>query len=191
MLAVVWIVLAILIAHLLVPAPYAWTQDTISALAAQGYAQAWIMRLGFIGFGALVSIGAIRRVAANPRRYWPEIGILLYGLAVLLSGVFSTAPFQPSLDYSEPEARLHSIMATFAGITVSLAMLCCAMLEARRAPRIVHLSALALTLLLSMLLGSVPQVTGIAQRLLYLVGFGWLIYLESITPLGLSRSANE
>jgi len=178
--AVVWILAAIIIAHLLVPAPYTWTQNTISALAAQGYEQAWIMCLGFIGFGALISIGATRRAVANPRRNWPEIGILLYGLAVLLTGVFSTAPFQPGVDYSQSEARLHSILATSAGITISLAMLLCGLLEQRRAPRIVHLSALALTLLLSSLFGAFPAVAGITQRSLYIVGFGWLVYLDTI-----------
>jgi hypothetical protein len=48
------IVVMILIAHLLAPAPNDWTQDLISELASQGYALVWIMSLGFIGFGILV-----------------------------------------------------------------------------------------------------------------------------------------
>jgi len=179
-LAVAWILVAIVVAHLLVPAPYDWTQNSISELAAQGYGRAWIMRLGFIGFGALISFGAVRRVAVNPRRNWPEIGVLIYGLAILLSGVFSTAPFQPGVGYSRSEENLHSLMATGAGIGLSLAMLCCGLLEQRRTPRIIHLAALALTLLLSSLFGAFPAVAGITQRALYIVGFGWLIYLDTI-----------
>jgi hypothetical membrane protein len=185
-LAVAWILVVILIAHLLVPPPYQWTQNTISELAAQGYSLAWIMRLGFTGFGALASLGAIHRLAANPRHNWPEVGILLYALAILLSGVFSTTPFQAGVDYSETEAGLHSIMATSAGIAISLAMLLCGLLEQRRTPRIVHLSALTLTLLLSSLFGAFPAKAGIIQRGLYIVGFGWLVYLEEEThsPVG-------
>jgi len=190
-LAVAWILIAIIIAHLLVPAPYAWTQDTISELAAQGYGRAWIMRLGFIGFGALVCFGALRRVVADPKRKWPEIGILLYGLAILLAGVFSTEPFQAGVDYSQSEARLHSLAATIAGIALSLAMLFSGLLEQRRAPRIVHLAALALTLLLSSLFGAFPAVAGITQRALYLVGFGWLVYLENILDQSTNPEQNE
>jgi hypothetical membrane protein len=43
------------------PQAYNWQQHSISQLGAQGYADAWIMRLGFIGFGAPAS-----RLVATP-----------------------------------------------------------------------------------------------------------------------------
>ena len=52
--AVAFIVVAIVVAHLLAPASYSWHDNTISQLAAQGYERVWIMRVGFPGFGALI-----------------------------------------------------------------------------------------------------------------------------------------
>ncbi len=58
--AVAYFLSLLILAHLAAPEAYRWQVHTISQLAAQAYANAWIMRVGFIGFGVL----AIRLVAA-------------------------------------------------------------------------------------------------------------------------------
>jgi hypothetical protein len=63
--------------------------------------------------------------------------------------------------------------------------------EQRRTLRMIHLSALALTLRLSSLFNAFPAVAGISQRALYIVGFGWLVYLEKIADSGNNRSNHE
>lgn len=176
--AVALILLAILLAQLVVPAPYEWTRNTISELAAQGYDKSWIMRLGFICFGALVLSGGAWKVVRNPRRNWPHGAISLYGLAILLSGIFSTSPFAVGTLYSEAEANLHSTMAVLAGIAISAAMLSCAIVDAPVKRKIMHLAALLLVLTLSALFGESGARAGIVQRALYVVGFAWLVYVE-------------
>ena len=176
--AVAFIACVISAAHAVAVAPYSWRDNTISELASQGYSRAWIMRAGFIGFGALVIAGAVLR-AEPPQPWWyREIPLLLYGLGLLLSGVFSAAPFAPGVGYSEGEARLHSASATAAGVGISLAMLLYMLSEGAVRARAAHLAALVLTVVLSALFGMSKVGAGVVQRCLYAVGFAWLVYIE-------------
>lgn len=47
--AIAYIVIFILIAHIVVGVQYVWYRHTISQLAGQGYANAWLMRAGCTG----------------------------------------------------------------------------------------------------------------------------------------------
>jgi len=191
---VVYIAPLIVLAHLLAPEAYSWQRHSISQLAAQGYVLAWIMRAGFIGFGLLMLIiGLSRMRGGNVRVHAPgasiapgawrkqlrELPILLYGLAILLSGLFSAEPFVAGAAYSPAEAELHGLFATTAGLALSAAMLLYALSDAPAGRRVIHVIALALTFVLSFafLVVASPAVTGITQRLLWVVGFAWLLYL--------------
>jgi hypothetical membrane protein len=175
--AVLYILLLLIAAHIAAPETYHWQQHTISQLGAQAYSNAWIMRLGFIGFGALVQIAGVTRMRLTPRLWYRELPIMLYGLAILLAGIFSTEPFVEGVPYSLQEARLHSLFATTAGVMLTLATLLYALTDAPRSRRIVHWIALALITLVSFLFGSLPAIGGMLQRLLWAVGFSWLVYL--------------
>ena len=177
--AVIFIFIIIIIAHLVVDAPYSWTENTISELASQAYKYAWIMRLGFIGFGSLVTIGATQRIRSKRFLWYREMPLVVYGLGVLLSGIFSTHPFMPGVEYSEPESRLHSILATLAGVSISLGMLFYMLTEQSPRRKVVHLAAFVLTITFSIFFGMSTAGAGIGQRCLYLVGFAWLIYIET------------
>lgn len=52
--AVGFFVIIIILAHSLAPIEYDWKKNTISTRGAQQYKNAWIMRVGFIGFGLLL-----------------------------------------------------------------------------------------------------------------------------------------
>ena len=175
--AVAYILLLLIAAHLAAPEAYHWQQHTISQLAAQAYADAWIMRLGFIGFGVLVQIAGVARMRLTPRLWYRELPIMLYGLAILLAGIFSTEPFIEGVPFSAGEARLHSLFATSAGVMLTLATLLYALTDAPASRRTVHWIALALITLISFLFGSLPAIGGLLQRLLWAVGFAWLAYL--------------
>lgn len=176
--AVAYIVIVIVLAHLVAPDTYVWTRHTISELAAQGYARAWIMRLGFWGFGALVVLGGVR-AARKAGRHWPrEIALAAYGAGIFLAGVFSTAPFVAGLLYDAGQARLHSLFATAAGVSISLAMVLYALTDKPAERRVYHALAAVLTLGLSALFGVWTAGAGIVQRLLWAVGFLWLILVD-------------
>jgi hypothetical membrane protein len=177
--AVTFIVFVILAAHIAAVAPYSWRDNTISELASQGYEQAWIMRAGFIGFGALVIIGAMQRTRSRRPLWYREIPLVLYGLAILLSGIFSTKPFMPDVGYSGLESHLHSIMATHAGVGISLGILLYMLSDNSARGKIVHMVTLVLIVVLSALFGMSTAGAGVVQRFLYAVGFAWLIYIET------------
>lgn len=177
--AVAFIVVVILVAHAAAPPSYSWREHEISQLGAQGYEQAWIMRGGFIGFGALVVAGALQRASARRSLWVREAPLALYGLGILLAGFFSAKPFVAGVDYSEMEAGVHSIVATAAGVGISVGVLAYMLSDSPPRRRIVHLAALVLIVGLSALFGMLAGGTGIAQRCLYIVGFAWLIYIDT------------
>ena len=176
--AVAFMVVVLLVAHVAAIAPYSWRDNTISELGSQGYARAWIMRAGFLGFGSLVLVGAIQRVRAQRRWWYREAPLVLYGAGIMLSGIFSTKPFLAGLDYSALEAGLHSLMAILAGVGISLGVLLYMLSENSLRRKIVHLAALVLIVALSALFGMSTTGAGVVQRCLYLVGFAWLIFIE-------------
>lgn len=188
--AVAYIVIFLILAHLAAPEAYRWQVHTISQLAAQAYTHAWIMRLGFIGFGVLVQIAGVTRIRLRPRVWYRELPIMLYGLAILLAGIFLTEPFVEGAPFSAGEARLHSLFATAAGVALTIATLLYALTDAPASRRAVHWIALALITLVSFLFGALPAIGGVLQRLLWVVGFAWLVYLGTgETQAGSVRSA--
>ena len=180
--AVAWILVFLLAAHLAVVDSYAWYLDSISQLAAQAYSRAWIMRTGFIGFGLLVQVAGTSRMRSAGSKWYREIPIVLYGLCILLSGIFSAEPFLEGVPYSTPEARLHGIFATAAGIALVAATLVYALTDEPASRQRVHWSALLAITGISLLFGSLPAVAGATQRLLWAAGFAWLLYLGTGRP---------
>jgi len=117
----------IVVAHLLVPAPYDWTQTRSAswqrkAMTSLDHASG-LYRLRCSGL-----LWAVRRVAVNPRRNWPEIGVLIYGLAILLSGVFRLRLSSRSGLLPIEETCTRSWLPA-PELGSSLAMLCCGLLN--------------------------------------------------------------
>ena len=71
--AVAYIAVFLVAAHLAAPDVYNWQQHSISRLAVQAYPDAWIMRLGFIGFGVLVQIAGVGRMRAAGKTLKPNV----------------------------------------------------------------------------------------------------------------------
>ena len=182
-LSVVFIVLVILTAHIFVPEPYNWMHNTISELASQGYRNKWIMQVGFIGFGILLSIGVFQNIRLEENYRFRQILLVIYAVGILLAGIFCTRPFVDGIPYSEVEARLHSIFASIAGFALSAAMLLYFLTDHSRR-RILHAISLVLVLGLSISFGLASSYAGIVQRILYLVGFIWLVFIYN-SPISL------
>lgn len=82
----------IIIAHYFATNPYNWKANTISELAAQNYPYRWIMKIGFILFGGTLAVGIIHKLMNGNGILLTELPILIYGLAILVSGLYSTNP---------------------------------------------------------------------------------------------------
>ena len=190
--AVVYFIAVIVLAHFFVPPMYAWTQNTVSDLASQGHTYKWIMQTGFTGFGLLLTWGVIFHFNKNNRAYF-LLFVVVYGLSILMSGIFCTAPVDPSMTYSMSEAKLHSMFATIAGIAMSLGILWQFAVSSNHRQRWTRFAFFILVIGISGLFGLAENHLlmidkGIVQRILYLVGLAWLVYEEQILITGRETS---
>jgi hypothetical membrane protein len=182
--AVAYFVAVILIAHFFSQPNYDWTQNTISDLGAQGHVYNWIMRTGFVGFGLILTFGVARYFWQPVTRQYFLPFVAGYGLSVLATGIFCTAPIEPSLPYLAREASLHSFFATLAGISMTLGLLLQVMRPANSRQRWTRLLFLLLVVGFSALFGMAENNIlalgkGIVQRTLYLSGLAWLVMRSS------------
>ena len=178
--AIAYIVIFIIAAHIVVGEQYSWYQHSISQLAGQAYPNAWIMQAGFIGFGVLIQVASIGRMRVTGRHWYRELPIMLYGLSILSSGIFAAPPFIEGIPYSAREAELHTVFATAAGV-ITVAILLYMLTEPANSRKVVHAIALLLTISVSALFFVLPVGSGAVQRLLWIIGFSWLVYLGSGT----------
>ena len=190
--AVVYFIAVIVLAHFFVPPMYDWTQNTVSDLASQGHTYKWIMQTGFTGFGLLLTWGVIFHFNKNNRAYF-LLFVAVYGLSILMSGIFCTAPVDPSMTYSVSEAKLHSMFATIAGIAMSLGILWQFAVSSNHRQRWTRFAFFILVIGISGLFGLAENHLlmidkGIVQRILYLVGLVWLVYEEQILITGRETS---
>ncbi len=182
LLAVLYFIAVIVLAHFFVPPIYDWTQNTISDLASQGHAYKWIMQAGFIGFGSFLAVSSAYYFWQDKKRIflWLVAG---YGVSILITGFFCAAATDPAVEYSLQEASIHSLFATVAGICMSLGIVWQVVTSSTRRERWTRILFLVLVMGVSVLFGLVENHVleiskGIVQRALYLAGLAWLIYEE-------------
>ena len=176
--AVVFVLLALFIAHIIAPTSYDWTQHTISQLAAQGYELSWVMNAGFIGFGTLVLAGATKRLDHDPRWKWTEGPLVVCGAMFVLSSIFHTRPFIEGFPYSERDALIHGAMSTFARFAIVVSMLAYTIFEMHRIRKVVYLVSCLLVIGLNVMLETSQFSAGVVQRLLCGIVLVWFIFID-------------
>jgi Protein of unknown function (DUF998) len=163
-------VLAIVVAHIFSTNNYDWAKNTISDLGAQGYDRKIIMQFGFLAFGLVLSVG----ILANGLT-WRTAPILIYALCVGLTGIFCTKPFLNIDNYSASQAAIHSALAQLAGAAFTLGIFLQLFYTTDKSEKWIHFFFFILVIGFSASFGLVKNYQGIAQRLLYLTSFIWLI----------------
>lgn len=179
--AVCWISIIIIIAHLFTPATYSWKENTISELAAQKYKNRWVMQVGFIGFGILVLAGYLINFQMTILNWYTSLPIMIYAASISASGIFCTKPFiEEEVDFSNRQFRIHSLFAQMAGIAFTVAILIYFIISWITWVWIIHLIALVFVIGMSMSFGNVKKGKGIVQRILWSGSFLWLLFLYLI-----------
>lgn len=178
--AVLFFVVFIIISQLFTPASYSWTQNTVSELASQNYNNAWIMSIGLVGYGIILSLGIILRLIKTREFVFPDALVVFYGACISLAGIFATAPFNGSSDYSIKEAALHSNFATAAGLSISAAMISYFFADTTLKRKLAHLMFAFFVVGLSALFGLSKNGTvaigkGLVQRSMYFFGLSWIV----------------
>lgn len=164
------LVLAIVVAHIFSSNNYDWTKNTISDLGSQGYDKKLIIQFGFLAFGLTLSAG----ILANDL-IWRTTPILIYGLCVGLTSIFCTKPFFPQDNYSVTQASIHSASAQIAGASFTFGIVLQLFYSTAKSEKWIHFVFFILVVGLSASFGLLKNYQGIAQRLLYLISFIWLI----------------
>lgn len=163
-------VLFIFVAHIFSTHNYDWTKNTISDLGSQGYDRKIIMQFGFLIFGLTLMAG----ISLNGIT-WRTTPILIYGLLVGLTGIFCTKPFFGLGNYSETQTAIHSALAQLAGVSFTIGILVQLFYTEDKIEKWIHFAFFILVIGLSASFGLLKNYQGIAQRLLYLTSFIWLI----------------
>lgn len=168
--SIIVFVFFIVVAHVFATDNYNFTKNTISDLGAQAYSRKWIMQIGFLTFGMTLATGVFMNGFS-----FRTLPILIYALCVALTGVFCTKPFFQYSSFSETESTLHAVFAQIAGVTFSIGILTQIFFETDKSVKTTHFLFFLLVIGLSISFGLLKNYQGIAQRLLYLISFIWLI----------------
>jgi hypothetical protein len=159
---------------------YTFKKNTVSELAAQNYNKRRIMQAGFIGFGITLTVGIVLKLIAGQVNLLESVPLIVYALSVATSGIYCTQPFLEGVQYSQTEARIHSILAQTAGFSFCIAILICWLESSIVQYKMLHGMAFIFVMLCSMLFGLVPKYRGAFQRIMYLGSFLWIMFAWSL-----------
>lgn len=179
MIAVIFFVSIIIIAHIISPPDYNWKVNTISEFGSQHYPLKWIMQIGFIGFGLILSYGFIIEMIQNRQLDLKYLTLVLYALSILITGFFCTKPFRPVGTYNILESNIHSLFAQIAGLSLTISVLLHFISAQAIGLKTIHFVYFLFIMLTSMAFGLSPAYQGVIQRLLYLGSFTWIVFFSA------------
>ena len=167
-------ILFLIVAEILAPKEYSFSKHAISILGAQGYDRKIIMQLGFISFGVILATATILNGLS-----WRSTPILIYALSMTLIGIFCQKPFfnPEGVPYSETQSTLHSLISKLAAISFGIGVLIQLLFSTGSKLKLIQLAFLILLIIIggSLASGLLKSNQGLAQRLLFLISFTWLI----------------
>ncbi len=147
---------------------YSAVGNLISELAAQNTRNNFVMVVGFLALGLCIVADGFRR------RERGAIPIIAFGLFMALAGLFGHKPIDATASYSEFAHKAHSILASLAGVSITLALIWQALRVPTPGTRVVTLSVAVLCVALPLAMLQFPAYQGLIQRFMYLFVFAWL-----------------
>ncbi|NLW12236.1 MAG: DUF998 domain-containing protein [Clostridiaceae bacterium] len=108
----------------------------------------------------------------------------VFGLGLMFTGIFHHAPIIAGITYNSIEDNLHSIFASIVGLSFTVYAISSAFIEKQVKHRVIDIIVGFTATILSMLMGYMPDYSGIWQRAIFIISFTWLIFmLERIRAL--------
>jgi hypothetical protein len=163
---------AVVSATTIMPESYSWVRHSVSESAGQGVRDAWVARSGFLllGFAVLVLAG----IAAS--RWGPVATVLfrVYGISMIATAAFAHRPWL-DVPYDIVEDNLHSLTATVVGFTFTIGVLLVAIGRGpgTAAARTFDAAAVISALVISLMVVNVTGLSGLAQRVMFGIGYVW------------------
>ena len=153
---------------------YSIIEHTTSQLGAQNTPNAWLMNLTFILLGG----SSIHDGWNHLENYWfQKVALVVFGGALLLTGVYSHAPIQPLVSFDVREDEVHSIFASLTGWSFTAFAVSMAFVDSTLDRKRLAIGMAILATVLSVLMFQVEEIRGIWQRLIFITSFGWMIFI--------------
>ena len=127
-------------------------------------------------FRGILAIGVLNKLINGNGKLLTELPILIYGIAILVSGFYSTKPITDGVEYSEFESQIQSYSAQIAGIAFSVGLLIFGITAENMNLKIIHIATFLFVIGFSALFGLMDSNVGIIQRVMYLGSFVWLVF---------------
>ncbi|NBB89965.1 MAG: DUF998 domain-containing protein [Spirochaetes bacterium] len=176
LLALAYFSAMLLIAQYLAPRDYSPRRHTISQLASQGYERKRLMQAGFLIYGAMFSAALVEIMLQSTAPLYRDIPHLVYGLALLPTGIYCSMPFLRGLRFSRREARLHGVLAKISGGAFGLGIAVHAVVNQTPDGRIFHAASFAVYMTAAVWFGRTRRNMGAVQRFMYAFGSVWLLF---------------
>ena len=149
---------------------YSIIANTTSHLGAQGSPNAWIMNLTFI----LLGITSLWIAIQSKIRLYQVVGSM-FGLSLLLTGVFKHGALIDGYTTVLLEDQMHSVFATTTGISFVILAFSHGFMSKGKQRWIGIILAIAASLI-SLGMAMMPPYMGILQRLMFILSFSWLFF---------------
>lgn len=162
------IVLAMAFGPLLSPPEFSVIGHTTSEQAGQHMPGAWLMRAGFVAYGAAVLFAAIARFRNAPALH---AALALFGLGFVATALWSNAPIVRGVPADMDEDWLHSVASGVVGTAFALA--CAARLFLRRHDGLdgLALIGLVVSVAIPLAMEALPDIRGLLQRAMFALSF--------------------
>ena len=177
--AVLYIGIVIFYAQMIAPKEYSVKENTINELGSQTYDNRNVMQWGYRGFGLILLGGIIINRSTLFRDMQYTIPLFLYGLGMILSGLFGPRPFEPMVFYMVKESKLNNFFNQLSGYSMAILIVMKLIMAVGRFNRVLNLLMVIFVLYTSIMSGRKESNRGLYQRVLYLGTFLWLIYAYS------------
>lgn len=147
---------------------YSPVAHRVSELAAQNTPRHAIMAAAFVALGGAMLVDARRRPVPA------IVPFAAFGLFMALAGLFGHRPITPGVGFEPWRHQLHGLLATLAGIAITLALAWQAWRAPQPGERAVAGGIALLCIALPLAMLAWPAVQGLVQRALYAALFAWL-----------------
>lgn len=149
---------------------YSIVSNTTSHLGAQGYPNAWVMNLIFVCLGA-TSIWIVLSIRI---RFYQVVGTI-FGLSLILTGVFRHAPLIDSTQINLFHDQMHSVFASTTGFSFTFLAAGHGFMT-RKWQRASGLIMAVVATIIPLGMMALPSYMGLLQRAMFLSAFGWLFF---------------
>lgn len=160
--------MALFVGPLFSPPEFSWVQHSTSEQAGQYLAGAWIMRVGFVGYGLGTLSAALTDWSTRPV---VRAALMVFGLGLVGTAMWSNASILPDVLSDAREDWLHSVASGIVGTAFAAA--CAARLFAPGGSRRNALAWTGLVISIALPLAMIawPDFRGLFQRTMFGISF--------------------